>query len=405
MYGIPVHAWDNRTFENIASLWGDFVRIDGATSAAVSFKRAQALIETDWLCNIDEVINLEVKGDMFEVRVVEIERGAVRFDRDDVLVSESEEIGKRQEEEVQSDKASWRATAVQEGDSRKVQRISEVMFSSCPPKERLIDSQHLAKKLRGRPFDRLGGVLVVWGRGCFTMKESYIGGSFVWLSGRWVQEAWSCEMLGLYAPCNAEGHVTLWNDIRRILQAGGRPWCIIGDFNVVRTIEEQQGMLSLARVQLSLPRGISDHVPLCLVMDETDWGPRPFRFINAWVDDHRNVTRMGDEWDKLSEYFESYELLLDGLDGRVARGEVEGNVAEERQGLTTQLWRFYRLHESLWRQKSRALWLRQRDHNTRFFSIVLHEFKGSRTIFRGAGSFAGRLELSGIVSCSSGYTG
>ncbi|KAK8628629.1 hypothetical protein V6N13_009215 [Hibiscus sabdariffa] len=151
MYGIPVHAWDNRTFENIASLWGDFVRIDGATSAAVSFKRAQALIETDWLCNIDEVINLEVKGDMFEVRVVEIERGAVRFDRDDVLVSESEEIGKRQEEEVQSDKASWRATAVQEGDSRKVQRISEVMFSSCPPKERLIDSQHLAKKLRGRP--------------------------------------------------------------------------------------------------------------------------------------------------------------------------------------------------------------------------------------------------------------
>ncbi|KAK8628628.1 hypothetical protein V6N13_009214 [Hibiscus sabdariffa] len=227
-----------------------------------------------------------------------------------------------------------------------------------------------AAKRRAFQVDRLGGVLVVWGRGCFTMKESYIGGSFVWLSGRWVQEAWSCEMLGLYAPCNAEGHVTLWNDIRRILQAGGRPWCIIGDFNVVRTIEEQQGMLSLAR------------------------GPcRSFYGFRTT------------EFGIMDDQIESYELLLDGLDGRVARGEVEGNVAEERQGLTTQLWRFYRLHESLWRQKSRALWLRQRDHNTRFFSIVLHEFKGSRTIFRGAGSFAGRLELSGIVSCSSGYTG
>ncbi|KAK9044404.1 hypothetical protein V6N11_058305 [Hibiscus sabdariffa] len=43
---------------------------------------------------------------------------------------------------------------------------------------------------------RSGGVLMVWGRGYFIMEESFIGGSFVWLSRRWVHEAWSCEMLG-----------------------------------------------------------------------------------------------------------------------------------------------------------------------------------------------------------------
>ncbi|KAK8685723.1 hypothetical protein V6N13_124760 [Hibiscus sabdariffa] len=100
MYGILVHAWDNRTFENIASLWGNFVRIDGEPSAAVSFGRAQALIETDWLCNIDEVINLEVEGDTFEVRVFETDRGAVQFDRDDILGSDSEEVDERREEEA-----------------------------------------------------------------------------------------------------------------------------------------------------------------------------------------------------------------------------------------------------------------------------------------------------------------
>ncbi|KAK8626025.1 hypothetical protein V6N13_133679 [Hibiscus sabdariffa] len=49
---------------------------------------------------------------------------------------------------------------------------------------------------------RSGGVLMVWERSSFSMEESFIGGSFVWLYGRWTQEAWSCGVLGLYAPCN-----------------------------------------------------------------------------------------------------------------------------------------------------------------------------------------------------------
>ncbi|KAK8681329.1 hypothetical protein V6N13_053733 [Hibiscus sabdariffa] len=228
---------------------------------------------------------------------------------------------------------------------------------------------------------------MVWERGIFAMEESFIGGSFVWLFGRWTQEACSCGVLGLYAPCNVEGQCALWNDIRQIVQAGRHPWCIVGDFNVVRTVEERQGMVSLARgmfefnefiedldlvdlpskghrftwfgsgnkcsrldrfllsmewlerfpglVQVSLPRGISDHVPLILVLDETDWGPKPFRFINAWVDNPRDFQRMGIKWEfgSIDDQIESYELLLDGLDDRVARGEAEDNVADERREL------------------------------------------------------------------------
>ncbi|KAK9008964.1 hypothetical protein V6N11_080440 [Hibiscus sabdariffa] len=88
MYGISVHAWAGRTFENIASLWGNFVRIDGETSDTVSFERARVLIETD--------------------------RGAIQFDRVDALVSESEEVDQRQEKEVKSDEISLCAMAVQD---------------------------------------------------------------------------------------------------------------------------------------------------------------------------------------------------------------------------------------------------------------------------------------------------
>lgn len=32
-----------------------------------------------------------------------------------------------------------------------------------------------------------------------------------------------------------------------------------------------------------LPRILYDHCPILLKEDERDWGPKPFRFINAWV--------------------------------------------------------------------------------------------------------------------------
>ncbi|GFZ16219.1 hypothetical protein Acr_25g0006280 [Actinidia rufa] len=35
--------------------------------------------------------------------------------------------------------------------------------------------------------------------------------------------------------------------------------------------------------QWGLPRSLSDHSPIILMEDLRDWGPRPFKFINAWV--------------------------------------------------------------------------------------------------------------------------
>ena len=36
-----------------------------------------------------------------------------------------------------------------------------------------------------------------------------------------------------------------------------------------------------------LPRIVSNHCPIILMEDSRDWGPRPFRFINAWCLDPR----------------------------------------------------------------------------------------------------------------------
>jgi len=37
-------------------------------------------------------------------------------------------------------------------------------------------------------------------------------------------------------------------------------------------------------IQLAKQRGLSDHVPLILYVDEDNWGPLPFRMLKCWVD-------------------------------------------------------------------------------------------------------------------------
>jgi len=38
--------------------------------------------------------------------------------------------------------------------------------------------------------------------------------------------------------------------------------------------------------QMALPRGLSDHCPIVLTIDEQNWGPKPLRMLKCWVDVH-----------------------------------------------------------------------------------------------------------------------
>lgn len=49
--------------------------------------------------------------------------------------------------------------------------------------------------------------------------------------------------------------------------------------------------------QIKLFNPISDNFLVLLDTDETDWGPKPFRFSNAWVDDPKFVDLIM-EWER-----------------------------------------------------------------------------------------------------------
>ncbi|KAK8571187.1 hypothetical protein V6N13_025742 [Hibiscus sabdariffa] len=71
--GIPIHAWNEETIENIASLWGDLISVDERTVKPSSFYRAYFQILTNYSDHINETIELNVASKVFKVRVCEFE--------------------------------------------------------------------------------------------------------------------------------------------------------------------------------------------------------------------------------------------------------------------------------------------------------------------------------------------
>lgn len=52
--------------------------------------------------------------------------------------------------------------------------------------------------------------------------------------------------------------------------------------------------------QQGMCRSISDHIPLLLSKDSVDWGPRPFKFLNAWLTKPECLNLITEVWSGLS---------------------------------------------------------------------------------------------------------
>ncbi|KAL4347923.1 hypothetical protein GQ457_17G010840 [Hibiscus cannabinus] len=171
---------------------------------------------------------------------------------------------------------------------------------------------------------KAGGILIVWDSTRFQVSSKKVENRFAVVEGTWLQEDWLCGVIGVYAPCVFEEQIHLWDDLGGVLDLSQQPWCVCGDFNMVLKLEERRACSTIPRGnrcsridrvlvtsawcehfdQLrvrSLPRGLSDHTPLLLQNNVNNGGLRPFRFINAWMVEAKNVKLMGAEWVRLKE--------------------------------------------------------------------------------------------------------
>lgn len=104
-----------------------------------------------------------------------------------------------------------------------------------------------------------GGLLCLWKSCVFKLDESFIGDGFVGLRRKWKQT--DCLIVNIYSPCLIGGKRRLWRDLLLLKQNfGDYLWCIAGDFNAVRTLEERKGTQRDSRTGASEIQEFNDFI-------------------------------------------------------------------------------------------------------------------------------------------------
>jgi len=165
-------------------------------------------------------------------------------------------------------------------------------------------------------------------------------------------------------------------------------------------------------IQLVNQRGLSDHVPLVLYVDEDNWGPRPFRMLKCWADLPGYEMYVRDQWasynidgcgafvlkeklkllkGSLKEWHYSHSQTLESRCGvlkeRMSTLDIKGETSAleedevvEIHDLSVNLHSLARIQTSVCWQQSRLKWLQEGDANTIFFNGIMSSRRRHSTI-------------------------
>ncbi|XP_028080663.1 uncharacterized protein LOC114282213 [Camellia sinensis] len=147
-------------------------------------------------------------------------------------------------------------------------------------------------------------------------------------------------------------------------------WCYAIDgercSRIDRFLLDSRWLEKFSFKQWGLPRSISDHCPILLKGDERDWGLKPFKFLNPWLSYPTFMPEVKQLWENdqsVEEEVHDWDLKAESR----TLADVELRKCREARSL---MWKLSKDKERLWLQKSRMLWARNGDKNTRFFHLM-----------------------------------
>ena len=292
-----------------------------------------------------------------------------------------------------------------------------------------------------------GGLISLWRKANFSMAFNRCERNWIAVGGCILSSGFNCLLINIYNSCDEELRSETWNSLFEFCSNTSLPCLIMGDFNEdlapnergsqqideyssakfrdfinnLRLIEvtsaegwftwfrgNSRSKLDRVFVQAEwidefpslavtiLKRSISDHCPLLLQSSCMDWGPRPFKFQDAWLSHSGCMDTIEKVWKKSKEssLMEKLKHVKDELkvwnvenfgniDTNISLREndiqrwdnvanirdLEPDEIQTRAMAQLELWEWLKRKEIYWAQNSRIQWLKLGDRNTRFFHI------------------------------------
>jgi len=314
-----------------------------------------------------------------------------------------------------------------------------------------------------------GGLLCLWNGNRFKVERKVSGRGFILLEGVWKNEAQKVHIINIYAPCDAQHRRELWDSLKQLKSMNPYGlWCLMGDFNSIRNTSERMGLSQrgvddrhmiefnewIADLELEEPtcvgrkftwfrpngaaksrldralvtaewlnkwpsssqfilnRNFSDHCPILLISKNVDWGPKPFRIFDCWLQEKSFRDAVTSCWSQVStrgwggfvlkekikhlkqklklwhkEHFGGTFKKVQDLEEEINKLEIESADRQlsseecmKKKKLQQDLWLAAQSHESIMRQKARSKWVKEGDCNSRYFYLLLNSNRRSNAV-------------------------
>ncbi|XP_071700036.1 uncharacterized protein [Rutidosis leptorrhynchoides] len=161
---------------------------------------------------------------------------------------------------------------------------------------------------------KAGGMMVIWDTRAFKILEAAEGAHFLALKGKWFRKDHVTVIVNVYGPHTDEGKVVFWDSLSKLMNDQSVEWILCGDFNEVRfdyerrncefhekraelfnnliddmqLIEIPMNGKKYTRISDDGVKGRSDHCPLILKDGNVDFGPKPFKIFDIWME-HKDI--------------------------------------------------------------------------------------------------------------------